>query len=56
MGDMPKIWSQTIEAHRDAVREATINATAVLVAKHLVTPRALSERRSAGCWCRRPAR
>jgi AcrR family transcriptional regulator len=34
MGDMPKIWSQTIEAHRDAVREATINATAALVAAH----------------------
>jgi len=32
--DMPKIWSQTIEAHRDAVREATINATAALVARH----------------------
>src|SRR5262245_32643443 len=32
MGDMPKIWSQTIEAHRDAVREATISATAALVA------------------------
>ena len=32
MGDMPRIWSQTIEAHRDAVREATINATAALVA------------------------
>jgi AcrR family transcriptional regulator len=31
---MPKIWSQTIEAHRDAVREATIAATAALVAEH----------------------
>jgi AcrR family transcriptional regulator len=35
--DMPKIWSQTIEAHRDAVREATINATAALVAEHGLT-------------------
>jgi len=32
--DMPRIWSQTIEAHRDAVREATIEATAALVAEH----------------------
>jgi AcrR family transcriptional regulator len=31
---MPKIWSQTIEAHRDAVREATIAATAALIAEH----------------------
>jgi AcrR family transcriptional regulator len=37
MGDMPKIWSQTIEAHRDAVREATIDATAALVAEHGLT-------------------
>jgi AcrR family transcriptional regulator len=31
---MPRIWSQTIEAHRDAVREATLAATAALVAEH----------------------
>lgn len=31
---MPKIWSRTIEAHRDAVREATIAATAALVTQH----------------------
>jgi AcrR family transcriptional regulator len=43
MGDMPKIWSQTIEAHRDAVREATINATAVLVAKHGLTGVTMSQ-------------
>jgi AcrR family transcriptional regulator len=34
MGDMPRIWHETIEAHRDAVREATINATAALLAEH----------------------
>jgi AcrR family transcriptional regulator len=31
---MPKLWNQTIEAHRAAVREATLDATAALVAKH----------------------
>jgi AcrR family transcriptional regulator len=43
MGDMPKIWSQTIEAHRDAVREATINATAALVAEHGLTGVTMSQ-------------
>jgi AcrR family transcriptional regulator len=43
MGDMPKIWSQTIEAHRDAVREATINATAALVAQHGLTGVTMSQ-------------
>ncbi len=40
---MPKIWSQTIEAHRDAVREATIQATAALVAKHGLTGVTMSQ-------------
>ncbi|MBM9509077.1 TetR/AcrR family transcriptional regulator [Actinacidiphila acididurans] len=31
---MPRIWSETIAAHRDAVREAAIDATASLVARH----------------------
>lgn len=31
---MPKLWSDTIEAHRRTVREATIDATAALVAEH----------------------
>lgn len=31
---MPKLWTDTIEAHRRTVREATISATAVLVAEH----------------------
>ncbi|MEV4620835.1 TetR/AcrR family transcriptional regulator [Asanoa sp. NPDC049573] len=40
---MPKIWSQTIEAHRDAVREATVKATAALVAKHGLTGVTMSQ-------------
>ncbi|MGH3775643.1 MAG: TetR/AcrR family transcriptional regulator [Pseudonocardiaceae bacterium] len=31
---MPKLWNETIEAHRRAVRDATLDATAALVAKH----------------------
>lgn len=31
---MPKLWTETIEAHRSAVRDATLNATAALVADH----------------------
>jgi AcrR family transcriptional regulator len=31
---VPKLWNETIEAHRAAVREATLDATAALVAKH----------------------
>jgi AcrR family transcriptional regulator len=31
---MPKLWDETIDAHRHAVREATLNATAALVAEH----------------------
>jgi AcrR family transcriptional regulator len=31
---VPKLWNQTIEAHRRAVREATLDATAALVAEH----------------------
>jgi AcrR family transcriptional regulator len=34
---MPKIWTETIAAHRDAVRDATIQATAALVAEHGLT-------------------
>ncbi|WP_203922504.1 TetR/AcrR family transcriptional regulator [Rugosimonospora africana] len=40
---MPRIWNETIEAHRDAVREATINATAALVAKHGLTGVTMSQ-------------
>jgi AcrR family transcriptional regulator len=31
---MPKLWRDTIEAHRRTVRDATIDATAALVAEH----------------------
>lgn len=34
---MPKLWSDTIEAHRLAVREATLDTTAALVAEHGLT-------------------
>ena len=31
---MPKLWSETIDTHRRAVREATLDAVAALVAAH----------------------
>ncbi len=31
---MPRLWDETIEAHRRAVREAILDATAALVAEH----------------------
>jgi AcrR family transcriptional regulator len=31
---VPKLWNETIEAHRNAVREATLDTTATLVAEH----------------------
>lgn len=31
---MPRLWNDTIETHRQAVREATLDATAALVAEH----------------------
>ncbi|WP_055585994.1 TetR/AcrR family transcriptional regulator [Peterkaempfera griseoplana] len=31
---MPKLWNETIEAHRQAVRDATLETTAALVAEH----------------------
>ncbi|MBA2531166.1 MAG: TetR/AcrR family transcriptional regulator [Nocardioidaceae bacterium] len=31
---MPKLWDETIEAHRRAVRDATLDATAALVAEY----------------------
>lgn len=31
---MPKLWSETIEEHRTAVHNATLDATAALVAEH----------------------
>jgi AcrR family transcriptional regulator len=31
---VPKLWNETIEAHRRAVRDATLDTTATLVAEH----------------------
>jgi AcrR family transcriptional regulator len=31
---MPKLWNETIEGHRRAVRDATLDRTAALVAEH----------------------
>jgi AcrR family transcriptional regulator len=31
---VPKLWNETIEAHRRAVRDATVDTTAALVAEH----------------------
>lgn len=31
---MPRLWTDTIEAHRQAVRDATLDTTATLVAEH----------------------
>jgi AcrR family transcriptional regulator/YHS domain-containing protein len=31
---MPRLWSDTVDAHRQAVRDATLDATAALVAEH----------------------
>lgn len=31
---VPRLWSETIEAHRSAVRDATLDTTAALVAEH----------------------
>jgi AcrR family transcriptional regulator len=40
---MPRLWSETIEAHRRAVRDATIDATAALVAEHGLRSVTMSE-------------
>ena len=42
-GGMPKIWNETIAAHRDAVREATLDATAALVAEYGLTGVTMSQ-------------
>ena len=34
LGVMPKLWNETIEAHRREVRDAILDTTAVLVAEH----------------------
>ena len=40
---MPKLWNDTIEAHRRAVRDATLDTTADLVAKHGLRSVTMSE-------------
>jgi AcrR family transcriptional regulator len=48
---VPKLWNDTIEAHRRAVRDATLDATAALVAEHglaSVTMSQIAERTGIG--------
>jgi AcrR family transcriptional regulator len=48
---VPKIWSETIDAHRRAVRDATLDAAAALVAEHglaSVTMSRIAERTGIG--------
>jgi AcrR family transcriptional regulator len=40
---VPKLWTETIDAHRAAVREATLDATAALVAEHGLTSVTMSK-------------
>jgi len=42
-GVMPKLWNETIEAHRRQVRNAILNTTAALVAKHGVRSVTMSQ-------------
>ena len=48
---MPKLWNQTIEEHRHAVRDAVLETTAALVAEHgllAVTMSQIAERTGIG--------
>ncbi len=48
---MPKLWSETIGAHRQAVQEAILDTTAALVAEHgltAVTMSAIAEKTGIG--------
>src|SRR6266487_246854 len=40
---VPKLWNDTIEAHRRAVRDATLDTTAALVAEHGLTSVTMSQ-------------
>lgn len=45
---MPKLWSDTLADHRDAVRDAILDATAALVAEHGLTGVSMSGIAQAG--------
>jgi len=48
---MPKLWNDTVEAHRHAVRQAILDATAALVAErglHAVTMAGIAEKTGIG--------
>jgi AcrR family transcriptional regulator len=48
---VPRLWNETIEAHRHAVRDATLDTTAALVAEHgllSVTMSQIAERTGIG--------
>jgi len=40
---MPKLWTETIEAHRREVHDAIVETTATLVAKHGPTSVTMSQ-------------
>jgi AcrR family transcriptional regulator len=40
---VPRLWEETIDSHRRAVREATLDATAALVAQHGVAAVTMSQ-------------
>jgi AcrR family transcriptional regulator len=40
---MPKLWNETIEAHRHEVRDAILDTTAALVAEHGLRPVTMSQ-------------
>src|SRR5947199_1956518 len=40
---MPKLWTETMETHRSAVRDATLDTTAALVAEHGLTAVTMSQ-------------
>ena len=40
---VPKLWNETIETHRQAVRDATLDTTAALVAEHGLTSVTMSK-------------
>ncbi|WP_283135781.1 TetR/AcrR family transcriptional regulator [Rhizohabitans arisaemae] len=40
---MPKLWNETIEAHRQAVRDATLDTAAALIAEHGLTSVTMSQ-------------